>query len=68
MRTNVVLNDDLVNEAFKYSTAKTKRQLIDAALREYVQNHGRLNLADLRGKIAFRRGYNYKRMRRGGTW
>ena len=32
MRTNVVLDDDLVTEAFKYSSAKTKRQLIHEAL------------------------------------
>jgi Arc/MetJ family transcription regulator len=65
MRTNIVLQDDLVASAFKFSTAKTKKELIDIALREYVQNHGRLNLTDLQGKIEFRRDYDYKKMRKG---
>jgi Arc/MetJ family transcription regulator len=29
MRTNIVLDDDLVKEAFKYSGARTKKELID---------------------------------------
>jgi Arc/MetJ family transcription regulator len=39
MRTNIVLNDDLVDEAFKFSrTISTKRELIETALQEYVNN------------------------------
>jgi Arc/MetJ family transcription regulator len=64
MRTNIVLADDLVKEAFKFSQVRTKRELINVALKEYVQNHGRLNLMDLKGKIAFPRDYDYKKMRR----
>jgi Arc/MetJ family transcription regulator len=63
MRTNIVLEDSLVKEAFKYSTVSTKKELVHIALTEYVQNHGRRNLADLRGKIVFRKGYDYKKMR-----
>ena len=65
MRTNIVLEDNLMKEAFRYSSAKTKKELVHAALREYVRNHGRLNLSDLRGKIAFLHGYDHKKMRRG---
>jgi Arc/MetJ family transcription regulator len=37
MRTNVVLNDKLVEEAFKFSQAiSTKKELIEIALKEYV--------------------------------
>jgi Arc/MetJ family transcription regulator len=63
MRTNIVLDDNLVREAFKYSKATTKKDLIHCALREYVQNHARRNLSDLKGRIAFRNGYDYKKMR-----
>lgn len=64
MRTNIVLSDDLVKEAFKFSDVKSKKDLVHVALTEYVQNHGRRNLTDLKGKINFQRGYDYKKMRR----
>ncbi len=39
MRTNVVLDDHLIDEAFKYAgTIHTKRELIETALREFVKN------------------------------
>ncbi len=64
MRTNIVLNDELVEEAFKYSgTITTKRELVEAALEEYVTNRKRKNLKEIRGKISFRDDYNYKSMR-----
>ena len=64
MRTNVVLNDELVDDAFKYSQAiSTKRELIEIALKEYVDNRKRKNIRELRGKIKFREDYDYKAMR-----
>jgi len=65
MRTNININDDLVNEAFKYTKAKTKKELIDIALRELVENRKRLNLLDLAGKIKFEEDYDYKSLRKG---
>jgi Arc/MetJ family transcription regulator len=65
MRTNIVLNEELVNEAFMYSqTISTKRELIEVALREYVNNRKRKNIKDLKGKIKFRNDYDYKSMRK----
>jgi Arc/MetJ family transcription regulator len=37
MRTNVVLNDDLIREAMQYTTVRTKRALIEQALRTFVE-------------------------------
>ncbi|MCL2764930.1 MAG: type II toxin-antitoxin system VapB family antitoxin [Treponema sp.] len=65
MRTNIVLNDELVQEAFKYSfSISTKKELIEAALQEYVNNRKRKNIKDLKGKIQFREKYDYKAMRK----
>ena len=65
MRTNIVLNDELVQEAFKYSkTISTKRELVEAALKEYVDNRKRKNIKELKGKIKFRENYDYKAMRK----
>ena len=64
MRTNIVLNDKLVEEAFKFSQSiSTKRELIEMALREYVDNRKRKNLKELKGKIEFSDDYDYKAMR-----
>ena len=65
MRTNIAIEDKLMEQAFKHTTVKTKKELVHVALREFVRNHGRLNLADLKGKITFRAGYDHKKMRRG---
>ncbi len=65
MRTNIILNDDLVKEAFTYSSAKTKRELVDQALREFVEHHRRRNLMDLYGKGGIREDYDYKKLRTG---
>jgi Arc/MetJ family transcription regulator len=64
-RTNVVLNDKLVKEAFGYADVKTKKALIDLALEEFVKNKRRLNLFDLQGEIRFAPNYDYKKLRKG---
>ncbi len=65
MRTNIVLDDTLVEEAMILSGAKTKKELISNALREFVTARKRLNLLDLDGKIEFSEAYDYKRLREG---
>ena len=63
MRTNIVLDDELVAEAFKYSSANTKRELIDRALKEFVASHKRKNLLDLYGSDGISEEYDYKALR-----
>lgn len=65
MRTNIVLDDTLVEEAMILSGAKTKKELISNALREFVTARKRLNLLDLDGKIKFAEAYDHKRLREG---
>lgn len=65
MRTNIVLDDQLVAQAMKYTKAKTKKELVALALQELVESRRRLNLADLQGKVQFVAGYDYKAMRKG---
>lgn len=66
MRTNIVLNDALVAEAFKYSAnIHTKKELVETALQEYIQNRKVKDIRDLKGKIAFYENYDYKEMRIG---
>ena len=51
MRTNIVLDDDLVAEASRLSGIKTKKDLVAEALRVFIAAKKRRNLLDLRGKI-----------------
>ena len=64
-RTNIILDDELVKSAFKYSKARTKKELIHRALQEFVENHKRIDIRNLRGKIQFREDYDYKKLRKG---
>ena len=63
MRTNIVLDDALVEEAMILSGAKTKKDLVSKALQEFVTTRKRLNLLDLEGKIDFSEDYDYKSLR-----
>lgn len=63
MRTNIVLDEKLVKEAFRYTDVSTKKELIDLALREFVANHRRKDIRDLRGKVKIDTKYDYKSMR-----
>jgi len=63
MRTNIVLDEKLVQEAFRYAYVSTKRELIDLALREFVQAHRRRDVRELRGKVKISEDYDYKSLR-----
>jgi len=52
MRTNIVIDDELLNEAFSVSNAKTKKDLIHEALREFIRLKNRKPLTDLAGSGA----------------
>ena len=63
MRTNIVIDDTLLEEAFKYTELKTKKDVIHLALQELVDNHKKLSLLDLKGSISLSDGYDYKKLR-----
>ena len=65
MRTNIVIDDALIEEAFAVSNVKTRRELVDRALREFVARHKRKNLMDLYGSDGMYPDYDYKRARSG---
>ncbi len=65
MRTNIVLDEELVDEAFRYADVTTKRELVDLALREFVANHRRRDVRELRGKVKLAPTYDHKALREG---
>lgn len=63
-RTNIELDEDLVEEAMQLTGAKTKRQVVQMALAELVRSKKKKDLVDLAGKIKFHDGYDHKKLRR----
>ena len=63
MRTNIVIDDRLMEEALKLSRYKTKRELVHKALEEFIQNRKRRDLRELKGKVHFDEKYDYKELR-----
>ena len=62
-RTNVVIDEELIEEARKLTGLRTQRQLIDHALRELVRRKKAKFILQLRGKVDW--SGDYGRMRRG---
>ena len=50
-RTNIVLDSRLVEEGLRLTGLKTKRNLVDHALRELLRHEKQAKLLELRGKI-----------------
>ena len=63
MRTNILIDDEIMRVAQELSGIKTKKEVVDQALREFVAKRTRKDLRDLRGKIQFADGYDYKSLR-----
>jgi Arc/MetJ family transcription regulator len=65
MRTNIVLDEALVAEAMRYAPVKSKRELVDMALREFVANRRRRDMRELFGSVEIDPDYDYKALRIG---
>ena len=63
MRTNIDINDDLLEQAFSVSHLRTKKELIHEALKEYIRLKKRKDLTELAGFIEFRNDYDHKKLR-----
>lgn len=63
MRTNIVLDDELVRQAVQLTGITTKRELVDVALRVLIRDRRKKDLFELAGKVEFAEGYDYKQAR-----
>jgi Arc/MetJ family transcription regulator len=64
MRTNIVLDDQLLEEALSLSEHRTKKDLIHEALRVFIRLKKRKDLSELAGKISLSDDFNHKRLRK----
>jgi Arc/MetJ family transcription regulator len=51
MRTNIEIDDALMEKARKLSNIKTKKAIVEEALRLYITIENQKNLIHLKGKI-----------------
>lgn len=51
MRTNIVIDDGLMEEALKVSHLKTKKEVVEKGLKLLVQRKKQENIKNLRGKL-----------------
>lgn len=62
VRTNIVIDDDLIRKAMKYTGLKTKKEVVHHALTEVVQRSERKKILRLKGKLHWEG--DLKKMRR----
>ncbi|WP_460933403.1 type II toxin-antitoxin system VapB family antitoxin [Spirosoma humi] len=51
MRTNIDINDQLIQKALEISHLKTKKAVVELALQEYIDRQARQRLLSLFGKV-----------------
>jgi Arc/MetJ family transcription regulator len=61
MRTNVVLDDDLVKSALSLSGIKTKKKAIEEGLKLLIQVNRQQKIKDFRGKLKWTGNLNKMR-------
>lgn len=64
MRTNIVLDDRLVKEAMRLSNVRTKREVVDLALREYVARSKQRDILELLDEELIAPDYDVRAVRR----
>jgi Arc/MetJ family transcription regulator len=66
MRTNIEIDDRLMREALRSSGARTKRAVVEEALRLLIQTRGQSAIRRLRGKVSWEGNLNALRLTRVG--
>lgn len=64
MRTNIVIDDELMAEAQRVAGTATKRETVELALRELVARQRRLGILELRGRVKWEGDLKASRARR----
>ena len=64
MRTNIDIDDRLMRQAMRSSGARTKRAVVEEALRLLIQTRGQSDIRGLRGKVAWDGDLHSSRLQR----
>ena len=65
MRTNIDIDDDLLEEARKLTNIKAKKEVVHQALKVLIAFSKRKPLSEIKGKVNFSVDYDYKVARSG---
>jgi len=66
MRTNIEIDDRLMRQAMRSSAARTKRAVVEEALRLLVQTRRQAAIRRLRGTVTWEGDLNASRLARAG--
>ena len=64
-RTNIVLDENMINDLKKVTGLKTSKAIIDYALKELIRKYKQHRILDLKGKIKWTGNLNKMRLVRG---
>ena len=64
MRTNIEIDDQLIEQAMRYSGARTKRAAVEAGLKLLVKTHAQTALRQLRGQVRWEGDLSQSRLGR----
>ncbi len=64
MRTNIVIDDELMAEAMAATGARTKREVVEMGLKALVERHALQELRKLRGSNLIDPDYDVREVRR----
>jgi Arc/MetJ family transcription regulator len=64
MRTNIEIDEELVQQAMRSSGARTKKAVVEAALRLLVRTNSQTAMRQLRGKVPWAGDLNESRQSR----
>jgi len=68
MTTNIDLDRELIDQALAISGHRTKKAVVNQALKEFVRRHKQQGIVDLFGEVEYEADYDYKAHRkRGGS-
>lgn len=61
MRTNIYIETSLINKAKKLSKVKTKKEIVNLALENYIKTLKKMELLKLAGKVKWEGNLNQMR-------
>lgn len=61
MRTNIEIDDKLLNDAMRSIGARTKKAAVEEGLRLLVKTHAQVGVRQLKGKVRWERDLNESR-------
>jgi len=64
MRTNIEIDDRLIDQAMRRSGAKTKKAAVEAGLRLLAETHSQGSIRRLRGKVQWEGDLSHSRLSR----